>query len=66
MNKVYVIIWSNSSISSDDYKERAIEVCTTRQMAKNHIKKYQEKGYNTSYDVFRIDECTLNKYNKFF
>lgn len=66
MNKVYVIIWSNNSINWDDYEERIIEVCGTRQTAKNHIKKYQEKGYNTDYDFFRIDEYILNEYNKFF
>ncbi|MCI7633988.1 MAG: hypothetical protein MSS80_08195 [Mollicutes bacterium] len=66
MNKVYVIMWCNNSENWNDYKERAIEVCTTKRMAKNHIKKYQEKEYNTSYDFFRIDECTLNKYNEFF
>lgn len=43
MNKVYVIIWSNNSINWDDYEERIVEVCSTRQTAKNHIKKYQKK-----------------------
>ena len=65
MNKVYVIMWSNNSISWDDYEERIVEVCNTRQTAKNHIKKYQERC-DTNYDFFRIDEYTLNEYDKFF
>lgn len=32
MNKVYVIIWSNNSINWDDYEERIVEVCGTRQI----------------------------------
>ncbi len=66
MNKVYVIMWCNNSESWDDYEDRIVEICGTRQTARNHIKKYNDNVKNTSDDRFWIDEYTLNEYNNFF
>lgn len=65
MKKVYAIMWSNNSDCWDDYEERIVEICSTRQTAKRHLKKYEEKNKNNN-DIFRIDEYILNEYNKFF
>lgn len=66
MDKVYVIMWSNNSPSWDDYEERIVEICSTRQTAENHIKKYKGEEYNTNNDGFIIVEYILNEYDKFF
>lgn len=66
MNKVYVIMWCNNSESWDDYEDRIVEICKTRQTARNHLKKYNDDVKNTSNDKFWIDEYTLNEYNYFF
>ena len=66
MDKVYVIMWCNNSEIWDDYNEEIVEICKTKQTAKNHMKKHYDNIKNTSNEKFWISEYTLNEYNKFF
>lgn len=65
MNKVYVIMWCNNASIWTDYKERIVDICNTRQTAKNHIKKYEEKLLQNEkeYNNFFISDFVLNDYN---